>query len=78
MEHVKRGIGADAEAMLLDVRAVAVLLNCSQRHVYRMADAGKMPQPVRVGTLVRWSRNTLEDWISGGCLPVRVQGRGNV
>jgi len=43
-------------AALLDVKAVAALLRCSERHVYRMADAGKMPAPVKLGALVRWPR----------------------
>ena len=40
---------ADASAKLLDVAAVADLLGCSQRHVYRLSDAGKMPAPVKLG-----------------------------
>lgn len=36
---------ADVSApALLDVRAVASLLGCSQRHVYRLADAGRLPR----------------------------------
>jgi excisionase family DNA binding protein len=61
---------------LLDVRAVAALLACSPRHVYRLADAGRMPQPVRVGALVRWSRRSVQEWIDGGCKPVRQTARG--
>jgi excisionase family DNA binding protein len=60
---------------LLDVRAVAALLDCSPRHVYRMADAGRMPTPVRVGALVRWRRSDLDAWIAGGCKPCRTAGR---
>ncbi|MCH8852631.1 MAG: helix-turn-helix domain-containing protein [Planctomycetes bacterium] len=52
---------------LLDVGAVAMLLGCSRRHVYRLAGASKMPRPVRVGALVRWNRAALEKWISDGC-----------
>ena len=58
-------------AALLDVRAVAAVLGCSTRHVYRMADAGNMPPPVRLGALVRWPRETITDWIANGCKPVR-------
>ncbi len=54
-------------AALLDVRAVAALLDCSPRHVYRVADAGKMPAPVRVGALVRWRRTDLDSWLAAGC-----------
>jgi excisionase family DNA binding protein len=56
---------------LLDVQAVAALLGCSSRHVYRLSDAGRMPAPVRVGVLVRWRRGDLQDWIDGGCKPIR-------
>jgi excisionase family DNA binding protein len=52
---------------LLDVRAVAQLLNCSQRHVYRLADAERIPRPVKLGALVRWDRVDIEDWIAEGC-----------
>lgn len=68
---------ADAPAaQLLDVRAVAALLDCSPRHVYRLADAGHMPPPVRLGALVRWRRQDLDAWLAGGCKPCRTAGRG--
>jgi excisionase family DNA binding protein len=56
-----------APASLLDVRTVASLLGCSARHVYRLADAGRMPGPVRLGSLVRWNRSEVERWIQDGC-----------
>ena len=59
------------EAALLDVRAVAALLDCSPRHVYRMADAGRMPPPVRIGALVRWRRADLDSWLGNGCPAMR-------
>jgi excisionase family DNA binding protein len=62
-------------AALLDVRAVAQLLDCSPRHVYRLADAGRMPPPVRLGALVRWRRQELLDWLAAGCPAVRRAGR---
>jgi excisionase family DNA binding protein len=64
----ERFAGPDrAPAEMLDVRAVAALLQCSPRHVYRLSDAGKMPRPRKLGALVRWSRSELMDWISRGC-----------
>ena len=60
--------GVSAE--LLDVKAVAAMLGgCSTRHVFRLADAGRMPQPVKLGSLVRWRRAELEAWIGAGCPP---------
>jgi excisionase family DNA binding protein len=64
-----------APPALLDVEQVAALLNCSPRHVYRLADAGRMPAPVRLGALVRWSRLEIETWVSTGCKPCRPLGR---
>jgi len=63
---------AEPSAKLLDVQAVAEMLGCSQRHVYRLSDAGRMPAPVRLGSLVRWSATAIREWIEGGCKPVRI------
>ena len=57
----------DSPVKLLDVRTVADLLDCSTRHVYRLSDAGRMPAPIKLGSLVRWSRTAIEDWIAAGC-----------
>jgi excisionase family DNA binding protein len=59
------------EAALIDVRAVAVLLGCSTRHVYRLTDAERMPAPVRLGALIRWRRAEIEEWIAAGCPSTR-------
>ena len=59
-------------AELLTVEQVAAKLNCSPRHVYRLADAGRMPRPLKLGALCRWSRSVLESWIAEGCQPCRA------
>lgn len=64
-----------AVAALLDVRAVAALLGCSSRHVYRLADTGRLPPPVRLGALVKWSHTVIQAWIDAGCPPVRGADR---
>jgi excisionase family DNA binding protein len=64
-------------AQLLDVQAVAEMLGCSQRHVYRLSDAGRMPSPVKLGSLVRWSAAAIREWIDQGCPSIRqVKGAG--
>ena len=56
-----------------DVDAIAERLDCSARHVRRMADAGLMPRPVHVGRLIRFRLRTgnpttgVLDWIEAGC-----------
>ena len=61
---------------LLDVRELAQLLGCSQRHVYRLVDSGRMPRPVKLGGLNRRPIKTIEDWITADCPAVRKLGRG--
>ena len=63
---------APVDPALLDVRAVAAMLACAARTVYRLADAGRLPSPVRVGTLVRWRRADLDNWLAAGCPAVRT------
>ena len=52
---------------MLTVTGVAKMLACSPRSIYRLADAGRIPPPVRIGGLVRWPRAALEKWIAEGC-----------
>jgi excisionase family DNA binding protein len=50
-----------------DVNAVAEKCDCSPRHIYRLADSGRMPAPVRLGSLVRWDLEEIDRWIVAGC-----------
>ncbi|MCX7420593.1 MAG: helix-turn-helix domain-containing protein [Planctomycetia bacterium] len=66
------------DVSLLDISAVAELLNCSPRHVRRLADTGKMPTPIKLGALLRFSRTDIDAWIAGGCKSVRSVPNGGV
>jgi excisionase family DNA binding protein len=55
------------QTALLTVRELALLLHCSPRTCYRLADAGRMPRPRRLGSLVRWSRAEIDEWLTAGC-----------
>ena len=59
-----------AQTIMLTVQGVAALLACSPRTVYRLADQGNIPRPVRIGGLARWPRESFERWIAEGCLMV--------
>jgi len=52
---------------LMTVQDVAEQLQCSPRTIYRLADTGRMPPPVRLGSLVRWSRHAIDAWVVAGC-----------
>lgn len=67
-------VAMNTESALLTVEEVSTMLNCSTRHVYRLADGGRMPRPVKLGNLNRWSRKDLEAWIADGC-PVSRRNR---
>jgi len=57
----------DDRTPMLTVHDVARMLCCSARTVYRLTDSGRVPRPVKLGSLVRWPRETIEDWIAQGC-----------
>ena len=67
----QKTLTSDNASALIDVTAVSETLDCSTRHVYRLSDAGKMPRPMKLGSLVRWRRSEIDAWIAGGCNPVR-------
>ena len=71
-ERIAGRDGAPVESALLDVQTVGEMLRCSSRHIYRLADSGRMPPPVRLGSLVRWHRAAVLDWCAAGCPMVRT------
>jgi predicted DNA-binding transcriptional regulator AlpA len=62
-------------SVLIDVQGVAALLNCSVRHVYRLCDLHRMPRPVKLGALARWSKTVIANWIDQGCPSCRNGGQ---
>lgn len=70
------GHTAAGSPAMLDVEALAGLLGVSTRHVRRCVDAGKFPQPVRLGGCVRWPRHVVEAWIADGCPKIRTVRAG--
>lgn len=55
------------EPAFLGVDQVAVLLGCSPRTVYRLADRGAMPPAIKLGALRRWRRVEIERWLDARC-----------
>ncbi len=73
MNEMKAGGGGP---VLLDVNQVAALLGVSRSHVFRMTDSGQMPRPLRLGSLVKWRRADLDDWLAAGAPRVSRPGAG--
>jgi prophage regulatory protein len=52
---------------LISANEVSKLLGVSQRTVWRLLSAGKLPEPVRFGGNVRWRKFDIMQWIDAGC-----------
>ncbi len=52
---------------LIDVKGVAERLGVSARQVWKLAAAGRLPAPVRLGRSVRWRESDIADFIRVGC-----------
>jgi excisionase family DNA binding protein len=57
----------DKEPRLLSASLAASYCSVSVRTWHRCRASGKIPLPVRVGGLVRWKREELDQWIDFGC-----------
>lgn len=62
-----RNVKSDTTPLLLTAAAVAKRLGVSKATVWRLRDSGRLPQPVKVGSLTRWRAAELEHWIEEGC-----------
>jgi predicted DNA-binding transcriptional regulator AlpA len=52
---------------LLNAKEIAAMLHVSERHLWRLKAAGKVPKPVKVGECVRWLLRDIEAWLEMGC-----------
>ena len=59
----------DTETMslLLTADEVAAMLGVSERTLWRLLSAGKVPKPVRFGRNTRWRMAEVKEWIDRGC-----------
>lgn len=55
------------ECMLADAKEAAAICGMSRAAWYKHLSAGKIPRPVKIGSLTRWRRQELMDWIDAGC-----------
>jgi predicted DNA-binding transcriptional regulator AlpA len=57
--------------LLIDARALAALVDLSERTIWRLHAAGKLPRPVVLGSSTRWRADEIAHWIEAGC-PARA------
>ncbi len=55
------------DVILLTSEDLAKLLKVSERTLWRLLSARKIPEPVRIGCSTRWRLVEVQDWIAGGC-----------
>jgi len=53
----------EPRASLLTLRQVAQLLQITPRGVRDLVARSKLPRPMKVGRLLRWSPATIDQWI---------------
>ena len=71
-QEAERPAPSAVEALLLTADQAAALCGVSAATWYRMASGGRCPAPVRLSRgCVRWSRETLVEWIRMGCPPLK-------
>lgn len=61
--------GDKAASALVDVVEAAAMCRMSRTMFYKLHSSGRTPRPVKLGTLTRWNRRELLDWIEAGCPP---------
>ena len=64
-ENRQKAAIAAVESGTYTVADLARLLHCSERHVWRQLDLGRIPGVIRCGRLVRLSRHLIDNWLAG-------------
>lgn len=58
---------SEVTTVLIPAGDVAAMLGVSERTLWRLLSAGKMPEPVRIGRSTRWRSAEVREWIERGC-----------
>ena len=61
--------------LLLNAKEVASTLGISERQVWRLDGSGLLPEPTRIGRIVRWYREELVQWVARKSPPRSVWER---
>jgi len=65
--QAEQGNAPSATNALLTIDDLAALLGCSRRTVHRLIERGRVPKPCRFGSLLRWPRAQVDEWVARGC-----------
>lgn len=75
-EQLPTSVGDGHDRAMLSAAEIAEQLGCSERHIRRLADSGQMPRPIKLGSLSRFRRTVIEQWIEDGCPRIRQVSKG--
>lgn len=59
----------DVQPAMITAQQFAGKMQISTRSLWRKLSGGLVPQPIRIGGIVRWSLHEVEKWIAEGCPP---------
>ncbi len=69
----------NADNSLLTRKQLAAELSVDPNTVERLAEAGRIPAPINLGTpekkMLRWRRSDFEAWLSNGCPSAKEAAR---
>jgi prophage regulatory protein len=60
-----------AEPYLITPKELAIRLNVSKRTLWRLRSDGRVPPPLRLGGVVRWRLDEVQNWIAAGCPAIK-------
>jgi len=52
---------------LITAKSLAGILSISERTVWNFDSEGRLPEPLRLGRIVRWRMKEIDEWITEGC-----------
>lgn len=55
--------------LLINAEEFATMLGVSERTLWRLLSADKLPQPLRLGGSTRWRLEEVRRWVDSGCQP---------
>lgn len=70
---IERNKHAPTPPAVYSIGQLAEVLSCSAKHLSRLHESGRLPKPVKIGSLTRWVAADITRWISEGCPPVTEQ-----
>ncbi len=53
--------------ILYTTREAAAFCMISESNWYKLNRNGYVPKPIRIGTMYRWRKSDLVDWVAAGC-----------